>query len=169
MGAIRSMSMALAEFEGTTLYLDTMVPYALLRKIEPAATELFERIEAGEIRAYTSFLTFDELAYRLLLALVRKHYDGSPLMHLRNRKAEMVGEFYPQLAPALARLRVFPNLTLVDVTVADLARMSDNISRYQLLPRDALHLAAMQACECFDLVSHDADFDRVPVVRRYTL
>jgi len=106
---------------------------------------------------------FDELTYRLLLALVRKRYGGSPLSHLRDRKAEMVGEFYPQLAPALARLRAFPNLTLVDVTAADLARMSD------ILPRDALHLSAMQACDCFDLVSHDADFDRVPMVHRYTL
>jgi predicted nucleic acid-binding protein len=163
------MSVSLAEFRGTTLYLDTMIPYALLRKIEPAATELFERIKAGELYAYTSVLTFDELTYRLLLALVRKRYGGAPLSHLRDRKAEMIGEFYPQLAPALARLRAFPNLTLVDVTVADLTRMSDNISTYQLLPRDALHLSAMQACDCFDLVSHDADFDRVPMVQRYTL
>lgn len=163
------MSVSLAEFRGTTLYLDTMIPYALLRKIEPAAAELFERIKAGELYAYTSVLTFDELTYRLLLALVRKRYGGAPLSHLRDRKAEMIGEFYPQLAPALARLRAFPNLTLVDVTVADLMRMSDNISAYHLLPRDALHLSAMQACGCFDLVSHDADFDRVPTVRRYTL
>jgi predicted nucleic acid-binding protein len=163
------MSVSLAEFRGTTLYLDTMIPYALLRKIEPAATELFERIKAGELYGYTSVLTFDELTYRLLLALVRKRYGGAPLSHLRDRKAEMIGEFYPQLAPALARLRAFPNLTLVDVTGADLTRMSDNISMYHLLPRDALHLSAMQACDCFDLVSHDADFDRVPMVRRYTL
>jgi len=163
------MSVSLAEFEGTTLYLDRMVPYALFRNIEPAATELFERIKAGELCAYTSVLTFDELTYRLLLALVRKRYGGSPLSHLRDRKAEMVAEFYPQLAPALTRLRAFPNLTLVDVTAADLARMSDNISTYHLLPRDALHLSAMQACDCFDLVSHDADFDQVSMVRRYTL
>ena len=163
------MSVSLAEFRGTTLYLDTMIPYALLRNIEPVAAELFERIKAGELYGYTSVLTFDELTYRLLLALVRKRYGGAPLSHLRDRKAEMIGEFYPQLAPALARLRAFPNLTLVDVTVADLTRMSDNIGAYHLLPRDALHLSAMQACGCFDLVSHDADFDRVPMVQRYTL
>jgi len=163
------MSMSLAEFRDTTLYLDTMIPYALLRNIEPAATVLFERVKAGELHAYTSVLTFDELAYRLLLALIRERYDGSPLDHLRDHKGQVIAEFYPKLAPALARLRVFPNLTLVDVTIADLARMSENISAHHLLPRDALHLAAMQACGCFDLVSHDADFDRVPTVRRYTL
>ena len=46
------MSVSLAEFRGTTLYLDTMIPYALLRNIEPAATELFERIKAGELCVY---------------------------------------------------------------------------------------------------------------------
>jgi len=32
----------------------------------------------------------------------------------------------------------------------------------------ALYLDTM-APYCFDLVSHDSDFDRVPMVRRYTL
>jgi predicted nucleic acid-binding protein len=161
--------MPLPDFKGSTLYLDTMIPYALLRDIEPAATVLFERIRAGELHAYTSVLTFDELIYRSLLALVRERYPGSPLDHLRNRKAQMVAEFYPLLATALARLRDFPNLTWLEVTVADLTQMSENIGVYHILPRDALHLAAMQKCSCFDLVSHDADFDRVPSVRRYTL
>ena len=44
--------------------------------------------------------------------------------------------------------------------------MGENIGNYHILPRDALHLAAMQKCGCFDLVSHDADS---PWVRRYTL
>jgi len=169
LGAFWSMSTSLTEFQGTMLYLDTMVPYALLRNIEPAATVLFERIKGGEIQAYTSVLTFDELAYRALLALVRDRYAGSPLDHLRERKVEILREFYPEIAPVLARLRAFPNLTLVDVGVADLARLDENMAVYQMLPRDALHLAAMDKCGCFDLVSHDADFDRVPVVRRYVL
>ena len=41
--------------------------------------------------------------------------------------------------------------------------------QYHLRPRDALHLAAMQKCGCFDLLSHDPDFDRVPMISRYTL
>lgn len=163
------MSMPLADFTGSTLYLDTMIPYAMLRNIEPAAAALFERISGGEIKACSSVLAFDELTYRSLLALVRERYPGSPLDHLRARKTELVAEFYPLLLPALARLRDFPNLTWLEVTVADLAQMSENISAYHLLPRDALHLAAMQKCGCFDLVSHDADFDSVPSVRRYTL
>jgi predicted nucleic acid-binding protein len=156
-------------FTGTALYLDTMVPYALLRALEPSAQALFARIEIGEIRAYTSVLTFDELAYRMLLASIRDRYDRSPLDQLRDRQAEMIAEFSPQLVLHLNRLRAFPNLFLVDVTASDLAAMNEGMRRYHLRPRDALHLAAMQKCDCLDLVSNDTDFDRVSQLHRYTL
>ena len=41
------MSKSLATFTGTTLYLDTMVFYTFLRGPDPAAREIFARIEAG--------------------------------------------------------------------------------------------------------------------------
>lgn len=57
------MSQPIATFTGNTVYLDTMIPYALLRNIEATAVKaLFERIYAGELQAFTSVLTFDELA-----------------------------------------------------------------------------------------------------------
>jgi predicted nucleic acid-binding protein len=43
------------------------------------------------------------------------------------------------------------------------------IQQHHLRPRDALHLAAMQKVNCFALASNDADFDRVPIVERYTM
>lgn len=163
------MSKPVTDFTGEAVYLDTMIPYALLRGIEPAAQVLFARIQKGELSAHTSVLTFDELAYRLLLALVRDHYDGSPLEQLRSQEEKMIADFYPRLAPNLTQLRTFPNLFLVDVTAADLDAMDEVILQYHLRPRDALHLVAMRKCGCLNLVSHDTDFDRVPMVRRYTL
>lgn len=163
------MSKPLTDFSENTLYLDTMIPYALLRGIDPAAQTLFSRIESGEVAAYTSVLTFDELAYRLLLALVRGHYGGSPLDHLRNEEEKVIAQFYPSIAPQLTLLRSFPNLTLLDVTQIDLEAMDKFILQYHLKPRDALHYAAMQKCGCLNLASHDPDFDRVPDIRRYTL
>lgn len=163
------MSQPLPAFSGDSLYLDTTVLYALLRGIEPGAQALFMRIETGELRAYTSVLTFDELAYRMLLALIRDQYGASPLERLRNQEQQMIEEFYPRLAPRMLQLRTFPNLILVEVAPADLDEMDEAMLTYHLRPRDALHLAAMQKCECLDLVSHDPDFDRVPAVRRFTL
>ncbi|MEJ5309321.1 MAG: type II toxin-antitoxin system VapC family toxin [Anaerolineae bacterium] len=155
------------DFTGRALYLDTMIFYTFLRT--EVAKTLFTRIEMGSLEAYTSVLTFDELTYKLLLALIHDNYPGSPLEHLRNQEEAMIAEFYPRLAPLLGQLLAYPHLTFVDVTPSDIIRMNENISRYYLRPRDALHLAAMQACGCFALVSHDADLDRVPGIQRYHL
>jgi len=163
------VSQSLAQFTGASLYLDTMIPYALLRGLDPAAQALFTRIQAGELVAYTSALTFDELAYRLLLALIRDHYGSSPLDRLRTDEANMIAQFYPHVAPPLTQLQSFPNLTVVEVASSDIEVMNNLILRYHLKPRDALHVAAMQKINCVDLISHDAGFDRVPDLQRYTL
>ena len=163
------MSESVTAFTGNALYLDTMIFYALLRGLDAIAQSLFTRIQDDKIQAYTSVLTFDELAYRLLLALIREHYPGSPLNHLRNNESQMIAQFYPRIAPQLIKLQYFPNLTLVDFTASDIEAMNQIMLQYHLKPRDAIHLAAMQKCSCFSLVSHDSDFDRVSIVKRYSL
>ena len=163
------MSESWEQFPGSELYLDTMIFYAFLRGLGSSVCELFDRIELGELQAYTSVLTFDELTYRTLLALIRDRYTGSPLERLRDQETEMIAEFYAQLAPHLHRLRTFPNLFLIDVTSSDLEKMDRIISAYHLRPRDALHLAAMEKCGCLNLVSNDSDFDRIPDISRYHL
>ena len=71
------MSTPIAQFSGAALYLDTTAFYALLRALEPAAKDLFNRIEHGDYRAYTSVLTFDELAtgyyWRLSATVIPVH------------------------------------------------------------------------------------------------
>ncbi|NJN81751.1 MAG: PIN domain-containing protein [Caldilineaceae bacterium] len=113
--------------------------------------------------------TFDELLYRLLLGVIRDKYGSSPLDRLRQDRAAMIAQFSPKITPLLADLENYPNLTLVDMTATDLAAMHRYMRRYRLLPRDALHLAAMQKVACFNLVSQDADFDVVPEIQRYVL
>lgn len=163
------MSSSIGEFQAGSLYLDTMVLYLFLRVRDSEAEPLLRKIQTGEIHAFTSVLTFDELAYRLLLALIRDTYGSSPLDKLRQDEQSMIAQFYPDIAPKLLRLQEFPNLTLIDVTPADLLAMHENMGRFRLRPRDALHLAAMQKVNCPYLVSQDADLDRVPTITRYTL
>jgi predicted nucleic acid-binding protein len=163
------MSSQINEFQGDTLYLDTMILYLFLRLQDSATEPLMRRIQVGEIRAYTSVLTFDELVYRLLLTLIRDKYGGSPLDRLRQDERSMIAEFHPFIEPKLLRLQDFPNLTLLDITPADLRQMNQNMRNYLLRPRDALHLAAMQKVNCFNLVSQDKDFDHIPSINRYTV
>lgn len=164
------MIQPVATFRGQILYLDTMIPYALLRNIDATSVKsLFHRLQQGEFQAFTSVLTFDELAYRLLLAAIRDNHPGNPLNHLRQDETKMIAAYSPQIAVELQRLQTFPNLTILDVTAGDISQMHEFMQKYHLRPRDALHLAAMHKSNCFNLVSQDADFDHVPSIQRLTL
>lgn len=163
------MSQLVSDFHGDSVYLDTMVFYTVLRANNRAAHTLLKQIEAGTYQAYTSSLTFDELAYRMLLALIRDKYGKSPQDRLRQDQAGVIAEFYPQIDRLLNQLLLLSNLTVIDVTSADIIAMHRNSLAYRLLPRDALHLAAMQKTGCTNLVSLDSDFDHIPGIQRYGL
>lgn len=162
------MATPLSSFTGNTIYIDTMIPYMLLRGIAEAQP-FFERVERGEVSAYTSVLTFDELGYRLILALIKDHYGGSPLEVLRDQEEKMLAEFAPTVSSLLKRLRAYTNLTVLDVLVSDLDVMNEVMARHRLRPRDALHYAAMQRVGCLSLASNNPDFDHLPAIKRYTV
>lgn len=164
------MIQPITDFRGQVIYLDTMIPYALFRNIETTVVKgLFSRLQAGDFQAFTSVLTFDELAYRLLLAAIRDNHPGNPLDHLRQNEAKLIATYSPRIAVEIERLQTFPNLTLLDVSASDITQMNQLMQQHHLRPRDALHLAAMHKCNCFNLVSQDADFDHVPYLQRFTL
>lgn len=163
------MSQPLSDFDGSRIYLDTMIPYALLRSAHEGAMSFFNAVREGRITALMSALVFDELAYRLLLAFIRDRYSGSPLGHLRRRQGELLLQFAPAVAGLLERLRDIPHVAVLDVQPEDVGAMLEAMIAYSLLPRDALHLAAMRRTGCLDILSEDEHFDRVPGLRRFTL
>lgn len=138
-------------------------------RIRPIIQRFFSRIESGEVLVYTSVLSFDELAYRLILALTRDKYGGSPLDQLRGRENKVLKEIAPVVIPRLQALRAFPNLAVTEITVQDTDGMLQNMLQYLLKPRDALHLATMQRLRCFDLASNDRHFDEVVEIRRFSI
>ena len=162
------MSLPISSLDTEQVYLDTNSIYLLLRAITPEIAELFRDIEREVRQAYTSVLTFDELAYRLLLALIRDTYGASPLDRLRRDENGMIAEFSVSVDTLLERVAAYRNLTIIPLVPTDIAAMRRNIQQFRILPRDALHLVAMQKVGCFHLVSQDSDFDHIPSITRYT-
>ena len=169
MATVRVVTQSLDNFSQDTIYMDTMIPYALLRAIDPAVKPFFQKLEAGEFQAFTSALTFDELAYRLLLGLIKDNYPGSPLDHLRDNETKLIAEFASTVTEQLEHLRNFPHLIVLDVLASDLTNMFEAMVQYQLRPRDALHVATMERIVCYDLASTDQHFDHIPHIRRFSL
>jgi hypothetical protein len=121
----------------------------------------------GDIGAYTSILTMDELFYRLLLARIKDVYKRNPLDVLREDTSGAIAKCGAEIEAALRRLVRLPHLQLTAVLEDDFPQMLINITAFGLLPRDALHVAVMQRLGLNEIATDDADFDRVPWLRRH--
>lgn len=135
----------------------------------PAIRRFFARVVYGEMEAYTSVLTMDELFYRLLLARVKEVYSQNPLDVIRESAGEAIARCGAEIENALWRLMELPHLRLVGVVENDVPQMLINVTAFGLLPRDALHVAVIQRLGLSDIATDDVDFDRVPWLQRHWL
>jgi predicted nucleic acid-binding protein len=100
-------------------------------------------VEKGEITAYTSTLTWDEVVW------VVRNTLGKPDAVLAGRK-----------------LLNFPNLRFVPAS-EDVVRSAQRlVEELGLAPRDAIHLASATSRKVAVLVSDDPDLDAVRSLRR---
>jgi len=110
------------------------------------ARTVLERVESGELLAYTSILTWDELVWVVSKVLGRT--DG---------------------IQAGRKLLNFPGLRLIDVTAQVVSRAQTMLESYRLAPRDAVHCASALTRGLSTLVSDDRGLDVVAELRRSTL
>lgn len=151
---------------GATIFVDanTLVyhfqPHPLYG---PACTTLVKRIELQEITTHVQ----SEVAHRLMTLEAMKVF-GWPATGIAQRlrkhpvEVQRLTEFR-QAIETIPRLRI-QVLTIAALLPATAAALSQ---QFGLLSNDALIVAAMQAHGMSNLVSHDADFDRVPGLTRY--
>lgn len=162
--------MKLDEVEQGHIYVDTNVLYMYLRADPvhlPTIERFLQRMVQGDIVAYLSLLTLDELYYRLLLALIKEHAGRNPLDVLRDDVPEAVTRYSDGITIALRKLVGLPNLILVGVEPVDFQGMLENITRFAILPRDALHITVLQRLGMSAIASDDTDFDRVAGIERH--
>lgn len=104
------------------------------------------KIARGELAALTSTLTWDEV-----VRVVQRLLSRSDAVK-QGRK-----------------LLAFPRLSFVGIDEDIIVRAQVLIERYELTPRDAIHVAcALEAGER-EVVSDDADLDRVGEIKRIPL
>lgn len=153
-----------------SVYVDTNILYMYLR-VDPAhlsAIKVFlSRIVRGQIEAFVSIPVLDELFYRLLLARVKEATDRNPLDVLRENQAEAIAAHSDAIGGALRKLTLLPHINLVGIDTTDFNRMLENIQKFSLLPRDALHVAILQRLGLHSIASDDIDFDRIKGVERH--
>lgn len=110
------------------------------------AKEILLKIESGELTAYTSTLTWDEVTWVVSRVLSRD--DG-----IRQGR----------------KLLGFPNLEFIDVDEGTLTVAQMLLDKYKLGPRDSIHIASALSRKIKTVISDDEDFDKVKEITRTPL
>jgi hypothetical protein len=118
------------------IYDETKVP-----EVSRAKGILIE-IAEGRLKACSSVLTWDEIVY-----VVRK---------ISNAESSI---------KAGRNFMAFPNLEILNVNQEILRRAQEVMERYNLLPRDALHVASAIENKASEIISSDSVFDRIEEVK----
>src|SRR3989337_1133134 len=110
------------------------------------AKEILFKIESGELSAYTSTLTWDELVW--VVSRVLGGHDGI------NQGRKLLG---------------FPNMEFINVDECILTQAQTLIDIYKLNPRDSIHVASALSRKIKTVISDDEDFDQVKEIIRTPL
>lgn len=127
-------------------YFDSnLIIYAILddSKLGDWTREVLEKVQNGEMPACTSFLTFDEVFYKVNKV---KGIDVA----LRNLEAFLT----------------MPNMRFFDVNDAVIWKALEIIREYKVLPRDAIHAATAFNAGAESIFSEDRDFDVMKGLKR---
>lgn len=156
---------------GTEVFLDanTLVyAHSLHPRFGPPSTDLLERIERQEVSGFTSAHVVGECAHRLMTLEACSTF-GWPFAGIARRLRR-----HPAQVQTLTLFRQAVDDVLssaVEVLALDgplIAEAGDVSRRTGLLTNDSLLIAVMQRHGLTHLASHDADFDRVPGITRYS-
>ena len=138
--------------KNTVTYLDANV-FAFasaLSEISAAETTYSQRILAkvanGKLPASTSVLTWDEVVW-----VCRRELPFAEALSKGNS------------------VLVFPNLKISDVTLTVIRSAAELATTYNLKPRDAIHAATAILHGEKEIITDDADFDKIRELRRVSL
>ena len=107
------------------------------------AALVMKKIANGELRAMTSFLTWDELLWALKRCLT-----------------------YKLATDECRKFLNFPNLNFSKVDEAVINLAQDYVERYSLKPRDSIHAATAIMHGIKEIISDDPDFDVIKEIKR---
>jgi|ERR1035437_4492528 predicted nucleic acid-binding protein len=110
------------------------------------AKQILQSIEKGELSAYTSTLTWDEVVW-----IVRKAMG----------RAEAISQGQKLLG--------FLNLHWIIVDENILSQAQSLMNKYNLHPRDAVHVASAINRKIVSIISDDLDIDQVKEINRTPL
>jgi predicted nucleic acid-binding protein len=150
---------------GTRCLLDANIFIYHLADASPDCSNFIERIGAGDFDAYVTTTIIAEVLHRRMMAEALATgviTSGQPLKKLKADSSLIRG-----LSAYIAEvedLLLLP-LEVVEVALDDIKASHDLRRAHGLFVNDSINLACADRLGVADVVTHDADFRRVPHVR----
>jgi predicted nucleic acid-binding protein len=133
-----------------------------------ACNQLVQRVENGELHGFTSTHVVGEVAHQLMIAEAAQ-LPGWGLGKVKQRLRQQPGVLQSLTQFRLAVEAVLQStLQILAIPPSLLGAAAALSQQVGLLTNDALIVAMMQANGLSKIASHDADFDRVPGITRYS-
>ena len=101
------------------------------------------------------------------LEKIEEKFQENPINILR-KNPKVISNFSNYVELGLDTILGIENLKIIDISKEHVENLVDYMKKYLLLPRDALHLSVMLAINCKNIASTDDDFDRAPMITRWT-
>jgi predicted nucleic acid-binding protein len=154
---------------GESIFLDAntfVYHFAPFPALGLLCSKLFKRIGDGKVLAFTSTHMLSEIAHRLMVieASQRFGWKSKVVDHLKRQPAEL-----QKLTTFREAIEKVPQIGVQIITIpVDLVAVAASLSvQYGILSNDALAVAIMQTHGLTNIASNDADFDRVPWIKRF--
>lgn len=124
-------------------------------------TDFLERIEMGDIDAYTSTVVLAEVLHRLMIAeVVEKHgVEPSKVVKFLKHNPEII----PTLEKCENAIKEIPEFKVKILSIGSEAIFQSKKLRkeYSLMTNDSLNLYVMKTNGLEDIITNDSDFDEV--------
>ncbi|MEK6896500.1 MAG: type II toxin-antitoxin system VapC family toxin [Nanoarchaeota archaeon] len=111
-----------------------------------ACITILNKVIKNEMQAGTSVLTWDEVHYALQKEIGKE------------KATEQSKELF-----------TMPNLALFGADIKTIESAQQIVEKYNLKPRDAIHVATAILNNCVEIISDDSDFDRIRELKRIKL
>ncbi len=163
------MLKSVKDFAGTDpIFIDANIFLHHAFGTNAASSEFLGRVEAENIKAFTSALVMEEVVFKLIMQSASNFVDKINLEKLKrfladekNRKKTLEPvEKYLSYVKTLADM----GLRIMDLTVKDIAVSLEKAKTHGLISADAAHLAVMERKGIRDIVSSDGDFEIVDTI-----
>ena len=134
----------------------------------PACTQLLQRIENQELFGFTSIHLMGEVAHKLMTIEANALF-GWPFAGMANRLRRHPSDVQKLAAFKTALDKIAQSrIKILDISISILQAATTVCLQTGLLINDALIVAMMHQYGWTRLASHDADFDRIAGLQRYS-